>query len=220
MRKIDKSIILSKNYANWVTSLENEHPAYNSSNNKYYNDIKMSLLHCQNGLCAYTEEQLCDKNLITSNNWDTEKYITTLDNSTNLINGDLEHFNESLKEKQAWLWDNLFFVQGDINRKVKCSQAIQAILKPDAPHYDPYRYLTFDYKQNMFVANASLSKQEQDDVECMIRTLGINANGFKRQSLINRLIKAFENDIEFDEPDEYITAWTMTLQSLQNRLSE
>lgn len=214
MKKIDKSVILSKNYEKWVASLGEEHPKYDSSNNKYYNDIKMSLLYCQEGLCAYTEEQLCDKELIKSHNWDNEKYATSLDNRTNLINGDLEHFDESLKEKQAWLWNNLFFVQGDINRKVKCSQSIQEILKPDAPHYDPNNYLAFDYKHNMFVANPKLSQQEQDDVECMIRTLGINANSFKRQSLINRLLKAFENEIELEEPDQYVTAWNMTLQQL------
>lgn len=214
MKKIDKTVILSKNYEKWAANLGEEHPKYDSSNNKYYNDIKMSLLHCQDGLCAYTEEQLCDKELIKPNNWTDEKYATSLDNRTNLINGDLEHFDESLKEKQAWLWSNLFFVQGDINRKVKCSQAIQEILKPDAPNYDPYHYLAFDYKYNIFVANPKLTQQEQDDVECMIRTLGINANSFKRQSLIKRLLKAFENEIEFEEPNEYVTAWNMTLQQL------
>ena len=66
----------------------------------------------------------------------------------------------------------------------------------------------------MFVANPKLTQQEQDDVECMIQTLGINANRFKRQSLINRLIKAFENEIELEEPDQYVTAWNMTLQQL------
>ena len=217
MKKINKTVILSKNYQKWLTSLGNEHPKYNSSNNKYYNDIRMSLLYCQDGLCAYTEEQLCDKELIKLENWDDEKYAKTLDNSTNLINGDLEHFDESLKEKQAWLWDNLFFVQGDINRKVKCSQSIQEILKPDAPHYDPYKYLSFDYKRNLFTANDNLTQEEQDDVECMIRTLGINANSFKRQKIINRLVKALEKDIELEEPNEYITAWNMTYERLQNR---
>jgi len=214
MKKIDKSVILSKNYEQWAASLGEEHPSYDRSKNKYYNDVRMSLLYCQNGLCAYTEEQLCDKKLLTPDNWDNEKYATPLDNHKNLVNGDLEHFDESLKEKQAWLWDNLFFVHGDINRKVKCSQAIQEILKPDAPHYDPYEYLAFDYKHNLFVANASLTPQVQDDVECMIRTLGINANGFKRKKLIQRLVKAFENEMELDEPDEYITAWNMTRQQL------
>jgi glycogen debranching enzyme len=137
MRKIDKTIILSKNYKKWLDNLGNEHPKYNSSNNKYYIDIKMSLLYCQKGLCAYTEELLCDLDLITEDNWSEERYITELNNQ-NLTNGDLEHFDESLKEKQAWLWDNLFFVNGDINRKVKCSKAIQPILKPDSSDYDPF----------------------------------------------------------------------------------
>jgi len=211
MKKINKTNILSKNYEKWLISLGDEHPEYNSSNNKYYNDVKMSLLHCQGGLCAYTEELLCDKELIKAHNWDKEKYITPLDNRTNLINGDLEHFDESLKAKQAWLWENLFFVQGDINRKVKCSQTVQQILKPDSPTYDPYKYLDFDYEKNLFVANKTLNEQEQQDVECMIQTLGINANRFKRQKMINRLLKALENDIELEEPEEYITAWDMTL---------
>jgi len=218
MKKIDKSTILSKNYKNWVETLGDEHPVYNSSKNRYYNDIKMSLLHCQKGLCAYTEELLCDKERITSDNWDDEKYITVLDNSTNLVNGDLEHFDESLKAKQAWLWDNLFFVQGDINRKVKCSKEVQQILKPDLPHYDPKKYLAFDYKRNMFVANRNLTTQEQEDVECMIQTLGINANSFKRRNLIKRLLKAIEFNMELGEPEEYITAWSMTLDELQKEI--
>jgi hypothetical protein len=216
MRKIDKRTILSKNYKNWLDGLGSEHPKYNSSNNKYYVDIKMSLLHCQKGLCAYTEELLCDSDLIEKNNWNDEKYITKLDNQ-NLTNGDLEHFDESLKEKQAWLWDNLFFVNGDINRKVKCSKPIQLILKPDTPDYDPYKYLEFDYKRNLFIANSKLTEKEQDDIECMIQTLGLNSNRFKRKYQIERLIKAFEFGLELDEPHEYITSWEMTLENLKNK---
>jgi hypothetical protein len=215
MKKIDKSKILSKNYEEWLASLGEEHPKYNSSNNKYYNDIKMSLLYCQNGLCAYTEEELCDEDLIHSDNWDSEKYIYAIDKNISLINGDLEHFDESLKEKQAWLWDNLFFVQGDINRKIKCSKSIQEILKPDASAYDPHKYLSFDYKRNMFMANEDLTQQEQEDVECMIITLGLNANAFKRKRQINKLVKALKFDIEIDEPYEYITSWNMTLKQLK-----
>jgi len=215
MRKIDKTIILSKNYKKWVDALGDEHPKYNSSQNRYYNDIRMSLLYCQNALCAYTEEELCDSYLIQDNNWNDDKYITEIDNQ-NLVNGDLEHFDIALKEKQAWLWDNLFFVQGDINRKVKCAQSIQTILKPDSPEYDENKYLEFDYEKNMFIANQELTKKEKDDVECMIRTLGINANGFKRRRQINRLVKAFKFGLELDEPYEYITSWNMTLQQLKD----
>ena len=216
MRKIDKSTILSKNYKEWVDSLDDEHPKYNSSNNKYYVDIKMSLLHCQKGLCAYTEELLCDSDLIATSNWNDDKYITALNNQ-NLTNGDLEHFDESLKEKQAWLWDNLFFVNGDINRKVKCSKSILSILKPDSLDYDPFKYLNFDYKKNLFIANNSLSEAEQDDINCMIRTLGLNSNGFKRKFQIERLVKAFEFGLDLDEPYEYVTSWEMTLANLRGR---
>ena len=215
MRKIDKSTILSKNYKEWLESLGEEHPKYNSSNNKYYVDIKMSLLYCQKGLCAYTEELLCDLDLISRENWNEEQYITKLDNQ-NLTNGDLEHFDESLKEKKAWLWDNLFFVNGDINRKVKCSKSILSILKPDASDYDPYKYLEFDYKRNLFVANSSLNDEEQDDIECMIQTLGLNSNRFKRKHQIERLVKAFEFGLELDEPYEYVTSWEMTLKDLKD----
>ncbi len=217
MKKIDKSTILSSNYKEWLDSLGEEHPKYNSSNNKYYNDIKMSLLYCQNGLCAYTEEELCDEDLIDINNWDNEKYIYSIDKNISLINGDLEHFNESLKDKKAWLWDNLFFVQGDINRKIKCSKSIQEILKPDAPHYDPNIYLEFDYKRNRFIANSNLNIKVQADVDCMIITLGLNANAFKRKRQINKLVKALKDDIELEEPHEYITAWNMTLKQLEDK---
>ena len=50
MRKIDKSTVLSTKYKEWEEDLEvDKHPKYDSSKNKYYHDIKMSLLHCQNG---------------------------------------------------------------------------------------------------------------------------------------------------------------------------
>ncbi len=214
MRKIDKSQILSKNYEEWLNNLGEEHPKYNSSNNKYYNDIKMSLLYCQKGLCAYSEELLCDLELIKKENWNEEKYITNL-KKQDLVNGDLEHFDESLKDKQAWLWNNLFFAQGDINRKVKCSKAVQLILKPDSKEYDPYKYLEFDYKKNIFSANKNLTDNEKDDVECMISTLGLNRNGFKRRREIHRLIKSFEFELELEEPIEYITSWKMTLKQLK-----
>ena len=219
MRKIDKSIILSKNYKTWLENLGKEHPKYNSSNNKYYNDIKMSLLYCQNGLCAYTEEALCDIELIKVENWDDEKYITDL-SSQDLICGDLDHFDERLKDKQAWLWSNLFFVQGDINRKVKRDKPIKNILKPDANEYDEFKYLQFHHKTNEFIANVNLSQAEKDEVNHMIDVLGLNRVKFKRKRQILRIRKAFEHGLELEEPYEYITAWKMTLQNLKSHLLE
>jgi hypothetical protein len=62
MRKIDKNQQLSTAYQTWENNLEINglnHPSYNSSNGAYYKDIVMDALRCQNGLCAYTEIQLC-----------------------------------------------------------------------------------------------------------------------------------------------------------------
>ena len=56
MKKIDKSKILSEEYLNWMDESKRDDLTYDSSH-KYIKDIKMNLLHCQNGLCAYTEEQ-------------------------------------------------------------------------------------------------------------------------------------------------------------------
>ena len=105
MRKIDKNEILSQDYKKWLESLENsKHPEYKSSNFKYYNDIKMSLLSSQNALCAYTEQLLCDPKYITNDNWNEKKYIRELtQEDKHSIQGDLEHFDESLKTDKAWL---------------------------------------------------------------------------------------------------------------------
>lgn len=214
MKKIDKSNVLSTQYKAWADALVGDHPKYSSSH-KYVKDIKMSLLACQNGLCAYTEELLCDPDLITHNNWSDEgKYNKELDNQ-NLLNGDLEHFDCSLKETQAYLWDNLFMVNSNINCRVKGTKAINPILKPDTIDYDPYKYLQFDDKLNLFIPNNDLSGEEKIDIEEMIITLGLNSNRFKRAKQIKSLKEDFELGLELNEPQEYITSWKMTLGNLK-----
>ena len=94
MKKIDKSKILSDEYFKWMKALE-EHPKYSSSH-KYIKDIKMNLLYCQNGLC--------DLKLLEDED---------------LVNGDLEYFDCTLKENKAYLWNNLFMVNSNINCRVK-----------------------------------------------------------------------------------------------------
>ncbi len=55
MRKIDKTQILATEYQLWIKQLKGQtHPKYSSSH-KYYKDVLISLLYCQQGLCAYTE---------------------------------------------------------------------------------------------------------------------------------------------------------------------
>ena len=217
MRKIDKSKILSKNYSDWLKCLEkNNHPPYNSSNNKYYNDIKMSLLHCQQGLCAYTEEVLCNPKFIDSNNWDTEKYILALEKlDKNEIKGDLEHFDESLKEHNSWLWDNLFIVDTHANCRVKGRKSVKKILKPDAIDYDENKYLEFDEETGIFIANHLLTKEEKIDVTYMIETLGLNCISYQRKKQLQEWKDRYENGLDVDAY-RYMTAWSMVLKNLEN----
>ena len=214
MKKIDKSKILSKKYFEWMEELKEEHPKYSSSH-KYILDIKLNLLYAQNGLCAYTEEQLCDVKLLEESCWKDGRYIKSLEGE-DLVNGDLEHFDCTLKEKQAYLWDNLFMANSNINCRVKGTKPIHPILKPDAKDYDPFKYLQFDDKINKFFPNISLSEKEKSDVVEMIETLGINKNSFKRAKQIKDLKENFELDLDLKEPYEYSTSWKMTLDNLKN----
>jgi len=217
MRKIDKSNILSKEYKEWLDGLvDKEHPEYNSSKFKYYNDIKMSLLYCQDGLCAYTEQLLCEDKYISIDNWNDDKYIKELtEEDKHSIQGDLEHFDESLKSKKAWLWSNLFIVATHNNCRIKGTKAIKDILKPDSKNYDPYKYLDFDYETGIFTPNINLSKDEKEDVIYMIRILGLNC-------ILNDRKKQLKDWIDMNElglkvtPYRYLTAWDMTLKKLDN----
>jgi len=215
MKKIDKSKILSEEYLEWMKALKETHPEYKSSH-KYIKDIKMNLLYCQNGLCAYTEEQLCDLELLKESCWKDGRYIQTLEDE-DLVNGDLEHFDCTLKENQAYFWDNLFMVNSNINCRVKGTKSINSILKPDSESYDPFKYLEFDDKINKFLPNVNLSKEEKIDVAEMINILGINKNSFKRAKQIKDLKEDFELEEKLKEPHEYSTSWKMTLKNLKNK---
>ena len=214
MQKIDKSNIRSSVYKVWVEGLSGNHPKYDSGQ-MHVKDIKMSLLACQNGLCAYTEELLCDRELLTDNKWKDGKYIGDLSNQ-NLVNGDLEHFDCTLKNTQGYLWDNLFMANSNINCRVKGTKPIDNILKPDCDTYDPNVYLQFDDKVNAFIANQDLPPDEKAKVEEMITVLGINSNAFKRAKQIKDLKENIELGLPLSEPDEYITSWKMTKDNLES----
>jgi hypothetical protein len=130
MRKIDKKQQLSTVYQNWENALnqaDQSHPTYNSSQGAYYHDIVMDALHCQNGLCAYTEIQLCPPQFLTPDNWENGYYK----NKNRHHNGQLEHFDERLKWKDKdikkgkivvyqhkdWLWSNFFVIDSDTNNR-------------------------------------------------------------------------------------------------------
>jgi hypothetical protein len=211
MRKIDKSTILSTNYKAWVESLkEDNHPEYRS-NHKYYRDIKMSLLYCQKGLCAYTEQMLCDATYLGNTNWHSEgDYRQLSQDEWHTIQGDLEHFDESLKANNGWAWDNLFVVDSHVNCRIKRSNPIKNILKPDSDDYDPSLYLTFDSETGIFSAKGGLSATDKDDVEYMITTLGLNCIADERKRQIKQWLDMREMSMGVNAY-RYITAWAMTI---------
>lgn len=171
MRKIDKSEILSTQYKQWEENLGENHPAYTSSNHRFYHDIVFNLFYCQKGVCAYTEKFLCDDNFYSVSNWQDGKY--TIANPK--FFGALDHFESSLKITKAWLWDNLFMVQKDINDKHKRNLPVDDILKPDRDEYDPFWLFEYDEELHIFIPHTqNLSVELQERVRIMILTLGIN----------------------------------------------
>lgn len=173
MRKIDKTKILSSLYKTWEESLQEQdsnHPKYNSSKNENYVDVVMNLLCVQDGLCAYTEMRLCAVDLITKDNWQKGKYI----NRHPEIKGHLDHFNPSLKVSKGWLWNNFFFIDTDINTKVKGKHAVDNILKPDEPDYSEDVLLEYDLENHIYIANTELDSETRERINSMIIKLGIN----------------------------------------------
>lgn len=216
MRKIDKSTILSKDFEKWHNGLKDDaHPNYNSSSNSHYFDIKMSLLYCQGGLCAYTEQRLCDRELLDDANWDNENYSRTLTKEEkNSIQGDLEHFDESLKEKNGWSWSNFFIVSTHANCRIKGTRKIRDILKPDREGYEPLNYLEFDFESGVFIPKITLNDDEKKDVQYMIETLGLNCIYSQRKVRLKEWKERIELGLSA-EPNEYVTAWQITLKKLE-----
>ncbi len=212
MRKIDKSIILSKVYKAWEEALEHKqevHPKYNSSKFSFYKDIVMNLYYCQNGLCAYTEKAILLSGL-EAENWSEEgRYI----NSIPFHFGELEHFDESLKENKAWLWDNLLMVESKINRK-KSTKTVDTILKPDNPEYDPFALLAYNHETHIFYPNPNLDEHSIERIAEMIDTLGLNYVKDWRKQYISERIKAIDFGLEPEPVKEYVTAYEMTLRNL------
>ena len=215
MRKIDKSKILSKNFRKFEKSLKvDKHPPYESKEKReYYTDIKMSLLYAQKGLCAYSEKSLIsDMSLISLDKWIDEIYTKELtDNEKKSIKGDIEHFDESLKAKNAFLWDNLFVVDTHINCRVKGRKPIKNILKPDEKWYNPYDYLEFDLETGLFLPHYNLSPEIEKDVEYMIDILGLNCYYGERKEYLELILDLYPKR----EPKQFITAWKMTLENLK-----
>ena len=177
MRKLDKSKILSTKYKAWEETLENNaenHPKYNSTSGKYFTDIFTNLLNIQGGLCAYTEKFLCKPEKVKDTNWIDGRFKTQdLTIKPFCKGGNLEHFNPDFKKNKAWLWDNLFFVDTDVNN-YKSKKPVSNILKPDTDDYDEFKLLEYDKDEHIFIANVDLEEEEETQINDMIETLGIN----------------------------------------------
>jgi hypothetical protein len=170
MRKIDKTTILSTAYKNWEELLE-AHPKYDSSKNKYYYDVVMNLFHCQQGLCAYTEQLLCISDFYDVQHWQDGIYQKPSNWS---VKGQLEHFDSTKKKEKGWLWDNFFMADTDVNTKIKRSNPVDEILKFDSPDYDEFQLLEYNSMEHIFIANTALDEDSQERINEMLFTLGVN----------------------------------------------
>jgi hypothetical protein len=215
MRKIDKSKILSTVYKKWEEELEinqENHPQYESTH-RFYTDVVMNLYHIQDGLCAYTEKKIlaCEDDY-TDNKWVKGRCKIVKPNHL----GQLEHFDPKLKNKQSWLWDNLFMVLNEVNHR-KSDKATDSILKPDRPNYDPYELLDYDFEKHIFFANVKngkLNQNEIDRINSMIDVLGLNFVKDWRKKYVSERIKALEFGIIPEPAEEYMTAFEITRKNL------
>ncbi len=211
MMRLDKTLILSTAYKEWEKLLEKnskKHPKYTNTKirKEIYLDIVMNLFYLQKGLCAYTEQLLCDEKFYKKENWEKGKYKCPKPE----FEGQLEHFDESLKSKNKdkegikdWLWSNFFMIHSDINTKVKGRKSIEKdangdyIIKPDMPDYNEFELLEYDINKNIFRANRNLLKEKRDKIDIMIKVLGLNYGTLskKRKETISR----HQNYIKFNK---------------------
>ena len=208
MRKIDKTKILSVEYKKWVDNLNHDEEQHQKDNRYYYVDILMNLLHCQKGVCAYTEMLLCHPCLLKADNWKNGRYAHK---SPQAI-GELDHFDPRLKKNKCWEWQNLFVVLERINR-VKSDREVDDILKPDSPHYDPAVLLEYNGKYNIFIPHTRIEDEAiRKRIKHMIDVLQINYPYIRgeREKFLKEVFKARELGWSI-EIDRFFTAYQMAV---------
>jgi hypothetical protein len=171
MKKIDKTIVLATSYKKWLDGLNRNgrnHPPYSSSSNKFYYDIIANLLWVQQGLCAYTEMFLINKNNVAPEKWNAGEFtkFETL--------GQLDHFDPTLKKDKGWDWDNFFMVHSDVNTKLKRDKKVNGIIKPDKADYNPFYFLEYNFKLHHFLPNRDRTLKEQHMILEDINVIGLN----------------------------------------------
>lgn len=219
MQKINKSEILATVYQQEIDELntKNEaHPKYYSGH-KYYKSVLLSLLFCQNGLCAYTELRLIEIA-------DLEKYKTQIKEQNGEFSREInfetpaqiEHFDESLKQEKAWEWSNLFAVFDSVNTKVKGTKSVDSILKPDSAEYNPFEMLEYNIENHVFTAHSDLAENMASRVENMIKTSGLNWKFIRnqRRAYLEELLEKCQNGLKI-KPHQFITAFEMSKSELE-----
>lgn len=220
MRKIDKTQIFATKYKQWLDKLaleSKEHPAYNSSDGKYYYDIIANLIWAQQGLCAYTERKLQDHAPFIATNWENGRYKKCE------FAGHLDHYDNTLKVKYGWLWDNLFVIDADVNVKRKRSNTPNGILKPDLPTFNPIELLEYDLSNHFFIPNRNLDFAVQELVKQDILYLGLNFQPISdiRREYLSPLIERVKYQQQtFDEMykqlNQFFTAFEMSKAYMEN----
>ena len=210
MRKIDKSIILSKGYEEWLhknRTLNKKHKTCS----KYKIDVITSLLYCQKGVCAYTEMLLSAPNLLAKENWEDGKYTNPKVNKDTF--GDLEHFDPRLKKEYHCEWDNLFVINHKVNI-LKNDKNIDIIkeFKPDNKNYNPAKIFDYDIDTHKFRPNSDIEDKEQiKRINELIKLLSIN------QLTIQYDSETFLNDVKYNKNkkiDRFFTAYNLTKEYL------
>lgn len=208
MRRLDKVIRYATEYARWSAHAKGK--PYDSSKNPYYLDVLFELLILQDGLCAYTEYKLLDKDEVMALREafvDGKVRMGTPKPETFV---DLEHFDPTQKEEDPWNWSNLFAVWDSVNDE-KARKPVDDILKPDHPDYDPFRLLIYNSTHHRFRPNPKLSDAEKERVDKMLSVLCINYGKIvqERRDFLESKVK--ESELTGKEPviDQFPTAYAM-----------
>lgn len=210
MKKIDKTKILSSKYKGWLDKLNRDkvkHP--DNSSSTYYYDVVMNLLHCQKGVCAYTEMFLCNPSLLGEDKWENGRYKLKKLKKPECF-GELDHFDPKLKKNKYWEWDNLFVIASKINKR-KGKKEVDDILKPDSPGYDPMKLLEYNEKYHIFIPHTGIkNKTKRKRIQRMIEVLHLNFDLVcrERRRFLKEVFKS--RDIgQPIEPDRFFTAYQM-----------
>jgi hypothetical protein len=216
MRKIDKTQILATEYQLWIKQLKGQtHPKYSSSH-KYYKDVLISLLYCQQGLCAYTEILIAEEERYRPENFDKKGRYIDRGKPESSFSAQLDHFNSHLKEKYGWGWNNFFAISDKINIE-KGTQTVDDILKPDSPEYDPHKLLGYNEKRHLFHVHPDIEDESlQIRIEHKILVLGLNQGTIKdnRRAYLEPKKKSLALGKEIEPVYQFFTAFEMIEEKL------